>query len=174
MKTKRGHDMNEISISRAVVHTPARAVVYDSASPFYRFLHRQWSRFRAVLAQKGRPTLPAPAERILARYAYQGKRRAVPGSTAETRVHAGTPQETRTTVVIPGSPSLRQRIKQARVQRRRQVRMPLHETAAYAVVEMEHTWTWHSAPDWLAKEQRRYNDGEIVRTGAAGPLATKP
>jgi hypothetical protein len=163
--------MSEISISKAVVHAPARAVVYDTASPVYRFLHRQWSRFRAVLAQKGRPTLPTAAERFLKRYEYTGKHQAVPGATAETRVHAGTPQESRVNVVIPGTPSLRERIRQVRKQRRQQIRMPLHETAAYAVVEMEHTWTWHNAPDWLANEQRRFNNAQILKNNAHGPLA---
>ena len=36
--------------STELVHVPRTTTVYDSASPLYRFLHRQISRVRAVLA----------------------------------------------------------------------------------------------------------------------------
>src|SRR5688500_15085273 len=81
MRTKRGPDM--ISTSTALVHVPREAVVYDSASPLYRFLHKQVSKVKAVLSQKG---LPAPIAKIVSRYTYKGRHFQKPGEPQETRV----------------------------------------------------------------------------------------
>lgn len=151
--------------STELVHVPRTSTVYDSASPLYRFLHRQFSRVRAVLAQKG---LPAP----LARYTYKGRHHTKPGEPLETRI------------VVDGKdtgqrfhwtePTLRQRIRTARAQRRQTVRMPLHETAAYPTIKWreEDSWSWRTAPEWLAREQRRYNDSQLLKVGAEGPLTS--
>lgn len=157
--------MNTPTMSTELVHVPAEPVVYDAASPVYRFLHKQWSRFRAVLAQKG---LPAP----LARYAYRARHKVQPGQKFQTRIveeGKDTGQRFEWT-----EPTLRERIRQARAQRRQTVRTPMHDTAAYPTIKWreEDSWSWHTAPEWLAREQRRYNNGQMALSGAEGPLTS--
>ena len=119
--------------STELVHVPRTTTVYDSASPLYRFLHRQITRVRAVFAQKGRPVLPDAVERVIARYTYKGRHHTTPGEPLETRI------------VVDGKdtgdrfhwtePTLRQRISETRRNRRQKVRMPLHDTGAYPTVQ---------------------------------------
>lgn len=113
-----------------LVHVPSTATVYDSASPVYRFLHRQWTRLRAVLAQKG---LPAP----LARYAYKGRHFVKPGESQNTRVRDAQGVDNGERVVWTPEPTLRQKIALARAQRarRRDLSRAWMHTGAFPVLE---------------------------------------
>lgn len=131
---------NTISLSRAVVHVPAEPVVYDTASPAFRFLHRQWSRFRAVIAQKG---LPEPLERLLAKrkpqpvVEYQGRHRREPGQELETRIIAADGTDTGQRLYWTPEPTLRDKIAHARAQRaaRRNLAAAWMHTGAFPVLE---------------------------------------
>lgn len=128
---------NTISLAHAV---PAQPTVYDSASPVYRFLHRQWSRVRAVFAQKG---LPAPLERFFARrkaqpvVEYQGRHRREPGQELETRVRDAQGNDTGERVYWTPQPTLREKIALARSQRarRRDLSRAWMHTGAFPVLE---------------------------------------
>lgn len=132
--------MNEISIARAVVHVPRTETVYDTASPVYRFLHRQWSRFRAVMAQKG---LPEPLERLLAKrkpqpvVEYQGRHRREPGQELETRIITADGTDTGQRLYWTPEPTLREKIAHARAQRaaRRSLSAAWMHTGAFPVLE---------------------------------------
>lgn len=136
--------MNEISLAHAVVHVPRTETVYDTASPAYRFLHKQWSRLRAVMAQKG---LPEPLERFLARrraqpvVEYQGRHRREPGQRLETRIIAADGTDTGQRQYWTPEPTLREKIAQARAQRRaRRSRAAVWQhTGAFPVLE-NHGW----------------------------------
>lgn len=113
-----------------LVHVPSTATVYDSASPVYRFLHRQVSRLKAVLAQRG---LPAP----LARYVYKGRHHVKPGDAMETRVRDAEGNDTGERFHWVAEPTLRQKIALVRAQRaaRRNLAKAWMHTGAFPVLE---------------------------------------
>lgn len=134
--------MNEISLARAVVQDPRTAVVYDTASPLYRFLHRQVTRVKAVLAQRGRPLFPAAVERLLRkryvqRYVHRGRHRMQPGQKMETRVRDAQGNDTGQRFYWTPEPTLRQKIALVRSQRaaRRNLAKAWMHTGAFPVLE---------------------------------------
>lgn len=129
--------MNQISLSRAVVHVPAQVTVYDTASPLYRFLHRQVSRVRAVLVQKGRPKLSPRMENLIKRYRHKGRHRTAPGQQMETRVRDAAGNDTGQRFYWTPAPTFRQKISHVRAQRaaRRNLAAAWMHTGAFPVIE---------------------------------------
>lgn len=122
--------MNTPTMSNELVHVPAQPVVYDTASPVYRFLHRLVCRVKAVVMSKG---LPKP----LARYGYRGRHHMKPGEQQSTRILDAAGNDTGNRMVWAPEPTLRQKIRDARSQRarRRDLAAAWMHTGAFPVIE---------------------------------------
>lgn len=128
------------------------------------------------LAEKLDSKLPTRLRAYLARYWYDGKHLDKPGEEIEQAIrerNAAGQIISETRIIIPAQPTMRDRIRQVRQQRRNSVPPVRHHTGTFPLVikEEEDTWSWNTADDWSREHQRKINNAQLMMSGAEGPLA---
>lgn len=163
--------------STEIVHVPAQGTVYDTTtfiSRAFRVLNRVRRSF--VDLMNSQPHVSASILKFAARYRYKARHRFTEHEDTERAVRErdATGQiVSETRIVTPALPTLRERIKSARIARRTYAPSVKHGTGAFPIVvqrEGEDTWSWLTADEWSRKKQREINNSTLLMTGAEGPL----